>query len=285
MTAISADRRREIERGFLVELGRAAGGAVIFSLPVMMTMETWALGAGMDRARLLALFAAFVPMLVGLSHYVGFEETQTWLDDLRDAFVAIAVGFVVSALVLSAFGVLHPGLSLGEITGAVALQTISASFGAVIAQGQFGQRDDECDARARGAGYGGQLLFMASGAVFLSLNIAPTEEVELISASMTPLHALLLAAFAVLAMHAIVYRVNFVGQSLRRPEGRGFVELLLGYTAVGYAIALAVSAGLLWSFGSLEELAPATALRHVVTLGFPAGIGAAFARILVGGGD
>lgn len=284
MTAASARRRGEIERGFLLDLGRAAGGALVFSLPVLMTMEMWSIGASVERWRLMLLFAAVVPLLVGLSHYVGFEDTETWVDDVRDAFVAIAVGFVTSAVVLSLFGLLHPGLSFDEILGAVVIQTVPASFGAVIAQGQLGQSDDASRSRNKQAGYAGDLLFLATGAVFLSFNVAPTEEIDFISASMTPLHVVALAAVTVATMHAIVYLVRFVGQSERRLEGRGFFALFVLHTLAGYAIALLVSAGILFAFGALDGLGAAAALRHVVVLAFPAAIGAAFARLIVAGG-
>ena len=281
MTATT--RRRQIEHGFALDLGRAAGGAVVFALPVLMTQEMWALGAGMDRARLIALFAAILPLLVGLSHFIGFEETTDWSDDLRDAFVAVAVGFVTSAVVLTLFGLLHPGLSLDEVVGALAIQTVPASFGAIIAQGQLGQTDGRDERRSREAGYPADLLFMASGAVFLAFNVAPTEEVQLISASMTPVHVILLALVTIGVMHAIVYLVRFVGQDRRRPEGHGALGLLLRYTIVGYAVALLVSGAMLWVFGTLDGLGGAAAVRHAVTLAFPAAIGAAFARLIVGG--
>lgn len=282
-TKMTSAARREVEHGFLVDLGRAAGGAIVFSLPVLMTMEMWSLGAGLERWRLMLLLAGVLPLLVGLSHYVGFEDTETWVDDVRDALVAVAVGFATSAVVLSLFGVLHPGLSFDEMMGAVVIQTVPASFGAVIAQGQLGQSDDERENRNRQAGYGGDLLFLATGAVFLSFNVAPTEEIELISASMTPLHAIALAAVTIAAMHAIVYLVRFVGQRGRRPDGHAPFSLFLRYTVVGYAIALAVSAAMLFVFGGLDDLAAAAAVRHVVVLGFPSAVGAAFARLIVAG--
>ncbi|WP_155905018.1 TIGR02587 family membrane protein [Methylopila sp. M107] len=268
---------------FLVGLGRAIGGAVVFALPVLMTMEMWSLGASMDRTRLALLVVAIVPLLVGLSHYIGFEETETWVDDLRDAFVAIAVGFVTSSIVLSLFGLIGPHLSFDEVMGAIVVQTVPASFGAVIAQGQLGQSDKADEGRNRRAGYPGTLLFLTSGAVFLSFNIAPTEEIDFISASMTPWHVIALILVSLAAMHAIVYAVGFEGQDATRPENYRFFRVFLHNSLAGYAIALLVSAATLWIFGRLDDLGGSAALRLVIVLGFPASIGAAFARLIVGG--
>ena len=283
MRARSTRRPRKIERGFLVGLGRAAGGSIVFALPVLMTMEMWSLGASMDRERLALLLVAVVPLLVGLSHYIGFEETETWVDDVRDALVAIAVGFVTSAAVLSMFALIGPALSFEEILGAIVIQTVPASFGAVIAQGQLGQSDETDNRRNRQAGYLGQLLFLTSGAVFLSFNIAPTEEIDFIAASMTPLHAIALVLVSIAAIHTIVYSVGFEGQSAARSEDHRFWSVFVRNSLVGYAIALLVCAAILWIFGRLDDLGPAAGLRLVVVLGFPASVGAAFARLIVGG--
>ena len=283
MSARSATRMREIEKGFLVSLGRAAGGSIVFALPVLMTMEMWSLGASMDRPRLALLLVGIVPLLVGLSHYIGFEETETWVDDLRDAFVAIAVGFVTSAIVLSLFGLIGPHLSFDEVLGAIVIQTVPASFGAVIAQGQLGQTDRSDESRNKQAGYGGSLLFVTSGAVFLSFNIAPTEEIDFISASMTPWHAIALVLVSAVTMHAIVYSVGFEGQSTTRPDDYSFWSVFVRNSLPGYAIALLVSGTMLWIFGRLDDLGASAALRLVIVLGFPAAVGAAFARLIVGG--
>ncbi|HSK19437.1 MAG TPA: DUF2391 family protein, partial [Longimicrobiales bacterium] len=62
---------------FLTGLARAFGGAIFFSLPLLMTMEMWWLGFYMDRFRLALLMLAMVPLLIALDHYVGFKEEQT----------------------------------------------------------------------------------------------------------------------------------------------------------------------------------------------------------------
>jgi uncharacterized membrane protein len=55
----------------------------------------------------------------------------------------------------------------------------------------------------------------------------------------------------------------------------------LRFTAVGYAIALAISCYVLWTFGRFDGLSFSTALGVLVVLGFPAAIGAAAARLIL----
>jgi putative integral membrane protein (TIGR02587 family) len=281
VTASKAASSREIERGFLIGIGRAVGGAVVFSLPVLMTMEMWQLGAAMDREWLLVLVALLIPLLVALSHFVGFEQTTSWLDDLRDAFVAFAVGFATSAVTLGLFGLIEPLMSFDEILGAIVIETVPASIGAALAQGQFGQQDKADRQASRDGGYWGELVFMTAGALFLSFSVAPTEEVDLIAAEMRPWHVIALALVSIAALHVVVYGLQFSGQEAPEPEGAPGWSVFARYTLVGYSIALIVCFVMMWTFGRFDELGFAAMVRLLVVLGFPAAIGAAFARLIV----
>ena len=85
-------------RDYAIGLARAAGGAIIFSLPLLMTMEMWFLGFYMDRARLLLFLLLNFAMLVVLSRFVGFEPTATLRDDVLDGVEAACVQLAGSRL-------------------------------------------------------------------------------------------------------------------------------------------------------------------------------------------
>jgi putative integral membrane protein (TIGR02587 family) len=270
-------------REFLVGLARAFGGAIFFSLPLLMTMEMWWLGFYMDRLRL-ALFLLFmVPVLIGLDHYSGFRETSTWREDAVDGMTAYGVGFAASALVLALFAVIDPSMPAREIVGKVALQAVPAGFGATLANsqlGNLGERNGTEESRKRRAGYGAEVFFMAVGATFLAFNVAPTEEMVLIAFMMTPWHALALMAASLLLMHAFVYAVDFKGTHAA-PEGTPGWSLFLRFTVVGYAVALLISAYVLWTFGRYDDAAWTMCVMEAVVLGFPASLGAAAARLIL----
>ena len=278
-------------REFSVALARAFGGAIFFSLPLLMTMEMWWLGFYMDRARLAILVAVMVPLLIGLDHFVGFKHTTTWTEDVVDGMVAYGVGIVASLLVLVLFNELHLELPLREWVGKIALQSVPASFGAVLAGsllggGSAGDDDeqeegaDSEEQRIDDAGYGAELLFMTAGALFLGFSVSPTEEMILIAYTMTPWHALGLALFSLLLMHGFVYAVEFRGAP-QVPVGTPVWSVFLRFTVVGYAIALLVSAYVLWTFGRFESAAAAVHLTTVIVLGFPSALGAAAARLII----
>jgi putative integral membrane protein (TIGR02587 family) len=268
-------------QAFLTGLARAFGGAIIFTLPMLMTMEMWELGYTIDPLRFALLLLLVVPLLIGLSHYVGFEDTFDWKDDLVDAFVAYAVGFVAAAPILALFGVIRWDMSVQEILGKVALQAVPGSIGALLAQSEFsaeGERDRRKEQRRDT--YWGELFFMLAGAIFLSLNVAPTEEMVLISYQMTTWHTLLLCVFTIVLMHAFVYSVDFKGES-QVPHGTPGWSIFLRYTMVGYAICLVISGYVLWTFGRTNGLALEEIVMTTVVLAFPAAIGAAAARLIL----
>ena len=118
---------------------------------------------------------------------------------------------------------------------------------------------------------------MAAGALFLALNMAPTEEMELIAYKASPLHILGLMALSVALMHGIVYGAGFAGQE----EHGKPVTAFFHFTLPGYAIALAVGLFVMWTFGRVADQGLGELVSVVLVLGFPAAIGAAAARLLV----
>lgn len=115
----------------------------------------------MDRVRLAILIVVTLPLLVGVSHFSGFEETFDFVEDLVDALVAYAVGFVTAAVILLLLGVLASGQSLDEIVGKLALQAVPGSIGALLAQSTFGQRaEEDGEQRERPSGYWSQVFLM-----------------------------------------------------------------------------------------------------------------------------
>jgi len=271
-----------LNQDYAAGLARACAGAIIFGLPLLMTMEMWAIGLHIAPARLLLFILLNFIVLVLLSRFGGFERTATLTEDVLDALAAQAVAMLMSLAVLGLFGLLLPSMTLGELIGQVAIQSVPASFGAMIARKQLGvgEVDDDESLAQRSSGYAGQLFLMLAGALFLAFNVAPTEEMILIAYKMTAWHSLMLIAVSIALLHALVFMIGLAGQK-DIPEGQGKLRLFTVYTVPGYAIALAVSAFVLWTFGSIDGLGLSTLTRVVVVLGFPAAIGAAIARLVV----
>jgi putative integral membrane protein (TIGR02587 family) len=272
--------QRQTEERFEVGIARAFAGAIIFALPLLMTMEMWWLGFYMHRLRLVLLLLLLVPLLVGLAYHAGFEESFSWQHTLLSAAVAYAVGFSAAAVVLVLLAVIGSGMSAEEILGKIVLQAVPGSFGSLLARSQLGEHKAEEKERGSGERYAGEIFLMAVGALFLAFNVAPTEEIALIAYQMTHWHALALAGVSLVVMHAFVYVVGFRGQSAI-PSGTPNWSIFLRFTVVGYAVVLLMSVYVLWTFGRTDGMAVDKIVMMTFVLGFPAALGAAAARLII----
>lgn len=274
-------RSRDDTSRALRDVARAAGGALVFSLPMLMTMELWSLGAYLDRLRLLTLVLTAVPLLVVLSRHIGFEETRRWRDDVLDTAIALGMSAVVCAALLALFGTVTLRTPWDEIVGKVTIQMVPAAIGALLAKSQFGEGSpDGEDAGKRDETYGGEMFLMAVGALFLGFNVAPTEEMILISFQMTAWHGLCLVVLSLVLMHGFVFAVGFAGGSVVSRE-EPWWSPLIRLTLPGYVIAMTVSLYLLWIFARLDGLGAESIVMATVVLAFPSAIGAAAARLIL----
>lgn len=197
-------------RQYAIDLARAFAGALIFAFPLVMTMEMWWIGSYIEPVRLLVFLALGLGVLVGLAYYSGFEASDDPLDAVMDGLTAYGVGFVGSALVMWLLGILTADYGWQGAVGMIAIQAIPAGIGAGVARAQLGGSGDE-EAKDR-AGYPAQLFLMAAGAIFIAFNVAPTEEMILITYVMSPAQLIGLMVFSILLLHALVYTVGFAGQ-------------------------------------------------------------------------
>jgi putative integral membrane protein (TIGR02587 family) len=275
-----AASQQTTERRAGIGLARAFAGAIIFALPLLMTMEMWWLGFYMDRLRLALFLLVLLPLLIGLSYHAGFEESSSWTHDLLSAGVALVVGFSAAAVVLVLLAIVTLDMSADEVLGKIALQGIPGSIGALLARSQLGGPRAQEKEQSCGAQYGGELFLMAVGALFLAFNIAPTEEIVLIAYKMTKWHALALAVVSLVMMHAFVYAVEFRGQAAI-PSEMSIGSVFLRFTVVGYAVVLCISLYVLWTFGRTDGMAAAEVVMTTVVLAFPAALGAAAARLII----
>jgi putative integral membrane protein (TIGR02587 family) len=278
-------------RSFLIGLGRGAAGALLFAVPMLMTMELWELGDYTKRSRLLVMLLLNIPLLVILAHRIGFERTFTWRQALRDATIAFGLGILISVLTLIILGILKQETALSSMIGRVAIQSVPASIGALLGRSQLGGGGDGEKDNQQGGNEGAvpdhlsssfarELFLMGVGALFLNLNVAPTEEVILISYKMTPWHALTAIVISIAIMHAFVYAVSFRGTH-EIPDGEPRWHAFFRFTLPGYVVTMLISLYVLWIFGRLDGTASTQILMSAIVLSFPGAIGAASARLIL----
>jgi putative integral membrane protein (TIGR02587 family) len=279
---------------FLIGLGRGGAGALLFAVPMLMTMELWDIGDYVSRSRLLVLLLIHLPLLIVLANRIGFERTFTWGQAVRDALVAYALGIVISAATLALLGILTAETSISSLIGRIAIQSVPASIGALLGRSQLGGGgtaddgdEDRGDDDEGGAlperlspSFARELFLMAVGALFLNLNVAPTEEVVLIAYKMTAWHALAAIIVSIAIMHAFVYAVSFWGTH-EVPEGTSRWLAFFCFTLPGYVVSMIISLYVLWVFGRLDDTSGTQILMSAIVLSFPGAIGAASARLVL----
>jgi len=269
------------EKPLVAGMARGAGGALIFAIPMLMTMEMWSLGHAAEPFRLAILLVALPCLLIALAHYVGFRESSSLVDHAADSLVAIGIAAIMAIAFLALFGQLARGMAADELVGKIAIQVVPASMGAMLSRGQLGNQPDGAERRRKTRPtYAGELFLMFVGALFLSLNVAPTDEVPRIVHSATPWHQIALVVASIAIMHVFVYFVELRGRVPVEP-GVTFVSAFLRFTLVGYAIVLATSFLLLWLFGRVDGVGPAELAGTLAVLSLPGAIGAAAARLLL----
>src|SRR5688500_14641441 len=143
----SGFRGQSSHHSFGIDLVHDFGGAILFSIPLLMTMEMWWLGFYMDRFKL-ALFLTITLLLVmGLSYLEGREEILKI--EVLDALVACATGYAVASVMLLLFGIVKPGMSVDEIVGKISLHAVPCSIGAILARKQLDVEETEKEVRRR----------------------------------------------------------------------------------------------------------------------------------------
>ena len=291
--------------GAIKDVGRAVGGSLLFASPLLMTMEIWEIAPSMPGTRVVVLLFAACVLLVTLAQLSGFNdlEGQGLADHVVDAGVAIAVGTVVSVVLLAAFGVLDTDLGIAAVARRVALGAAPASLGAVFARSQLtsaggggggggGGETLDADGDANGASGGDagggeiaggeiddyfqELVVMAAGAVIFAFGLAPTDEIPLIALQTGPIGVIVVLGVSVVALHLLVYAVGFAGS-----HGNDHRTEFARFTLTGYALVVAICAFLLWVFGRADGVVLQSFAQQVVILAFPASLGAAVGRLVL----
>lgn len=259
--------------GATAGFGRAIGGALLFAMPLLMTMEVWRLASSVDRYRLAVLTLATVGLVIGLARSFGSRENSGWGASLVDAGVAFAAAAVAAGAVLTALHVLDWIPGWREAASVLALEMLPAAIGASYARSQLG----EASSGSTVSGYGHELFLMVAGAVVFASNVAPTEEIVLLAARMTPWHTVAVVLLSLVLLHAFVYEVGFGGQEQKDGPVRAFMT----FSIVGYALAVGVSAFVLWTLGRFAHTGLPMVVAESVVLALPASVGAAAARLIL----
>ena len=288
----SAEREVGTWRTELLNVVRAASGGLLFGVPLLYTMEVWWTGTHTSPALMLVVLGVLFLPVLALNRTAGFRAHRDvrLRDAVGDTVEAIAVGIVVTAVVLLLIGEIGPDSGRESALGKVVYECVPFCLGVGVARhflqdrregGSNGDAEDPDDDDLNEglsptvADLGATVL----GAIFVSLSIAPTDEVPMIASALGPIGLLALIGASLVTSYAIVFVADFRNQEGRHAQ-EGPFQRPISETVVSYLVALCVAGALLWLFQRGTD-PPADLLARMVVLGFPAAIGGAAGRLAV----
>ncbi|HWN09875.1 MAG TPA: TIGR02587 family membrane protein [Pyrinomonadaceae bacterium] len=268
----------------LQEYGRGVAGGLMFSLPLLYTMEVWWTGIVAHPFRLITYVLATFVLLIGYNRYAGLRRDSSMAEVVIDSVEELGIGLLIAGLVLFLLGRVTAEMSAMEIAGVIVLEAMTVAIGVSIGTAQLGAggKDDEGlgeGGTEKGISFGGQIVMGFCGAVLFAANVAPTEEIIIIAIEISWLRLMGLAILSLLVAFVILHFSDFKGAD-RFVRADHPTVILLG-TSLTYSIALIASGLILWFFGRFDGVSLITALSQTIVLAVAATLGASAGRLLL----
>lgn len=290
---MARDMKKRPVRKSLQEYARGIAGGLLFSFPLLFTMEVWWAGFIATPFQLLIMVVVTYLLLLGYNRYAGMRPGASWRSVFIDSVEEMGLGIILSFAVLYVLNRIQFGeMSTDEIMGKIIIEAMAVSIGVSIGTAQLGspedepEEEDEVQTEAKEAGWRTGLRSKVSlvvlalcGSVIVGGNVAPTEEVVLLAVGAAPFHILLMALLSLALSVVVVYFSDFHGTG-RHQNGNLFFAITVD-TCLSYLTALAASAFLLWFFGRFEGVSFEIAIAQCIVLGVLASLGASAGRLLI----
>jgi putative integral membrane protein (TIGR02587 family) len=289
-------RSNSTRKAFKKEIRDAIKGAssgFLFGIPLLYTMEVWWIGSYAEPLQLLiALLTNFVVvfLLIRTEGFRGTADTKM-RDALMDSVETLAIGFICTASILVLLREIDLTTSINESVGKIIFESVPFTLGVAVANSFLsGDRDGgnhpskSSSPQSKNSEINATLADMgatAIGALFIAFTIAPTEEVPMLAAAMTPPWLLATIATSLLISYGIVFVAGLTNQT-KRYQQEGLFHQPITETLVAYIVSLIAGLLMLWFFDRLSFEDPWTVwLSQAIVLGLPATIGGAAGRIVV----
>jgi putative integral membrane protein (TIGR02587 family) len=288
---------------------RGAAGSFLFGIPLLYTVEVWAIGSSTDPLRLLAVQAATFVVVLLLTQIEGFRRSLSIhpLETVLESIEALGIGIFCAAIALLLLRRITLETPLSEALGKLIFEGVPFSLGVTLARSTLERRRSDqrrspesnnptitpAAANLRDTlsytlsstlsnTFKGTLIDIDAtliGAIVIAFSIAPTEEIPIIASDLPPWWLLLIMAASVLISYIIVFASGFTNR--RERAQRGLLLSPITETLVAYIVVLAASTLMLMFFQQLSGNDPWQEwLEEIIVLGLPASVGGAAGRIL-----
>lgn len=280
----------------LQEYLRGIAGGLLFSLPLLYTMEVWWAGFTMQPLRLFIYVLATFTLLLAYNRYVGLRCDLNPLEVAIDSVEEMGLGLLIAAFFLWLLGQITVEMTIHEIVGKIIVEAMTVAIGVSVGTAQLGSggqenpdsgMEDEASQSVSSpvpfltgkSDLSGQMTVAFCGAVLFAANVAPTEEIVVIAIQIASEKLLVLALVSMFLGALILFYSDFTGTQ-RLSQTKGIKTITFG-AIVTYAIALVASAAILWFFGRFDDMPLIICLAQTVVLGLAATLGASAGRLLL----
>lgn len=290
-------RKKNIWTREFDDIIRGASGGFLFGIPLLYTMEVWWIASQAKPPMMMVAIALTFIVVFLLNQTDGFRKRRhsaSVYEAAMDTVEAIAIGIICSAFMLLLLRELTPETALKEAVGKIIFESVPFTLGVALANQFLGdtrnanpkeqadgkpnnspKQNAPDDLQATLADIGATLI----GATVIAFNIAPTDEISMLAAAVSPPWLLTIIASSWVISYAIVFQAGFSDQQKRRQQ-QGIFQRPLSETTMCYLVSLLAGALMLWFFQKLTFSDPWTMwLDHTLLLGLPATIGGAAGRL------
>jgi putative integral membrane protein (TIGR02587 family) len=276
---------------------RGAAGGLLFSLPLLYTMEVWWTGFIAHPWRLVVYCFSIFILLLAYNFHCGLRRNETLIEVVIDSFDALGIGLLLAALILWLTQVISFDLPVGEVVGKIVIEALIIAIGVSIGEAHLGGQDDKTVQPKNAAGQskgskekkaapplyeislGRQLSFSFCGAVIFTSPVAATDEIVIIAVSASSWKILGLALLS-LIFSAVILTYG-KGKSLKSFGPDVKLASLISGCVITYMVALVTAGLMLWFFGRFDGLAMISCVDQSVVLGVLATFGAAAGELLL----
>lgn len=288
----------------LKQYGRGIIGGLLFSLPLLFTMELWWHGFIISPGKLIGFVIFTLLLLMGYNRYAGLREDATFYEILHESVEDIALALLVAFLILLLINKIDFQMPLQELAGKVIIESLVVAIGISVGTSQMGQKksredsqdqkkdkksETENDSSGKDSGKKAdpkeaqnsllhRSILSICGAVLISSSMAPTGEIEKIAVISTAVHLLLMVFFSFVLSLVVLYFSDFKHSTAPK---NGWREIL-SHVMLGYMMSLLISFVLLWFFGRLSGHGYNLMIAETIVLAVPASLGASAGRLLIG---
>lgn len=264
---------------------RGVIGGLLFSLPVLMTMEVWWRGFNIPPSSLLIVVISTFSLLLGYNLHAGMRPDTNFREIVYDSFSELGLGLIISFFFLWMIGVFNPfATPVIEILGQVIMESVAVAIGVSIGTARFGQshnkkeQQQESSKAKKGVFNWSHVVLSICGAILIGMPIAPTQELVMIATRVNPGQVLAMVLFSLLITAVVLYFSEFHGT--KEIKDNVFLHAVKGIS-LAYALALLTALFLVWMFGHTDTLQFRHVVFVVVIQGILTSIGASAGRLLI----